>query len=93
MHVTCYTCVYYYLASEICTHIMHVQDMNQREVIYADVHVVTAESHKVEMVLDDDRIEYAELNHINIKTTTSMAVSRNSKKDEATTENLSNFMD
>ena len=66
--------------------------MNQREVIYADVHVVTAESRTVEMVLDDDRVKYAELNH-NIKTTASMAVSRNPKKDEATTENLSNFMD
>ena len=66
--------------------------MNQREVVYADVHVVTAEFRTVEMVLDDDRVEYAELNH-NIKTTASKAVSRNPKKDEATTENHSNFMD
>lgn len=65
--------------------------MNQREVIYTDVHVVTAESRTVEMVLDDDQVEYAELNH-NIKATTSMAVSRNPKKDGATTENCSNFM-
>ena len=63
--------------------------MNQREVIYADVHVVTAESRTVEMVLDDDRLEYAELNY-NIKTAASMAVS---EKDEATAENRSNFMD
>ena len=66
--------------------------MNQREVIYADVHVVTAESHTVEMVLDDGRVEYTELNH-NIKAATSMADSRDLKKDEATTENLGNFMD
>ena len=68
------------------------QDMNQREVIYADVHVVTAESRTVEMVLDDDRVEYAQVNH-DLKTRTSMAVSRDPKKDEATTENLSNVMD
>ena len=66
--------------------------MNQREVIYADVHVVTTESRMVEIVLDDDRVEYTELNH-NIKAPTSMAGSRNLKKDKATTENLSNFMD
>ena len=31
--------------------------------IYADIHVVTAESNRFETILDDDRIEYAELNH------------------------------
>ena len=31
--------------------------------IYADVHVVTAESNRFETILDDDRVEYAELNH------------------------------
>jgi hypothetical protein len=68
-----------------------MQDMNQREVVYADVHVVTAESRMVEMVLDDDRVEYATLNH-NIKTAnkTSMAISP--KQDEATAENYSNFI-
>ena len=67
-----------------------MQDMNQREVVYADVHVVTAESRMVEMVLDDDRAEYTELNH-NIKAITSMAISP--KKDEATSENYnSNFI-
>jgi hypothetical protein len=58
-----------------------MQDMNQREVVYADVHVVTAESRMVEMVLDDDRVEYAELNH-NIKTTIKPLKAVPSKKED-----------
>ena len=68
-----------------------MQDMNQREVVYADVHVVTAESHAIEMVLDDDRVEYAELNH-NIKTTLNALMAVSPQKDEATSENYSNFI-
>ena len=49
----------------------YMQGINQREMIYADVHVVTAESCKFEAILDDDRIEYAKLNH-GIKTTSKM---------------------
>ena len=61
--------------------------MNQREVIYADVHVVTPESRTVEMILDDDRVEYAKLN---IKTETKTLIAVSSKKNEATSKNSSN---
>ena len=58
--------------------------------IYADVHVVTAESRMVEMVLDDDRVKYAELNHnCSIKTTHRAILPQ---KDEAISENYSNFI-
>ena len=62
--------------------------MNQREVIYADIHVVTAESGKFETILDDDRVEYAKLNH-NIKMASKIAAPP--KQEEDTSENCSNF--
>ena len=37
--------------------------MNQREVIYADMHMQSAESCKFGTILDDNQVEYAKLNH------------------------------
>ena len=61
--------------------------MNQREVIYADVDVVMAESCTFQTILDDDHVEYAKLNH-NIQYTNLMAASR--EPEEATSDNDSN---
>ena len=50
--------------------------------IYADVHVVTAESNRFETILDDDQVEYAELNH-SIKMT-----NKRSQRNMATSEDF-----
>ena len=62
--------------------------MNQREVIYADVDVVMAESYTFQTILDDDHVEYVKLNH-NIQTTNLMAASR--EQERATSNNDSNM--
>ena len=63
---------------------MILQGKKRREVIYADIHVVTAESRTFETILDDDRVEYAKLNHTNNNLSP--------KKDEATSDNYSNLV-
>ena len=55
--------------------------MNRREVIYADIHVQSTESCKFGTLLDDNRVEYAKLNH-SIKVTKKMDAPP--KQDEVT---------
>ena len=56
--------------------------MNQREVIYADIHVQSAECCKFETLLDDDLVEYAKVNNL-----TSKVMDTHPKQNEPTSEN------